>query len=82
MDIGEMMRLAKSAGNPEYLEAELLYNNVGLELETLAKVHNVAHQRSSALSNRMEAAAESYYKTLEDEISVAPACKCKCEGEQ
>jgi hypothetical protein len=80
MDIGEMMRLAKSAGNPEYLEAERLYNNVVSELETLAKFHNAAHQRSSALSNRMEAAAESYYKTLEDEISVAPACKCEFKG--
>jgi hypothetical protein len=80
MDIGEMMRLAKSAGNPEYLEAEQLYNNVGSELETLAKFHNAAHRRSSAFSNRMEAAAESYCQTLEDEISVAPACKCECKG--
>jgi hypothetical protein len=80
MELGEMMRLTKDAGDPEYLDAERLHKNVVLESEMLAKLLQAAQSRKWDFYNRMEDAAESYYEKLEDEISVAPACKCECKG--
>jgi hypothetical protein len=66
--------------DPGFIEASRLYDEAVLESKLLAKLVDAADLRAQDARERREEAAESYYKSLEDQISVAPACKCECKG--
>jgi hypothetical protein len=66
--------------DPGFVEASRLYQEAVLELKNLAKLVDAANLRAQDARERREEAAESYYKSLEDEKSVTPACKCECKG--
>jgi hypothetical protein len=70
---------AERVNDPGYVEASRLYDDAVSESNNLAKLVDAADSRAYDAWERREEAKESYYKTLQDEISVAPACKCGCE---
>jgi hypothetical protein len=80
MDIDDMMELAFNADDPEYLEALRLHKDAVVESKTLNKAVDAVQLRRWDAYSRMEEAARSYSAALEDEISVASACKCDCKG--
>jgi hypothetical protein len=82
MELSGKREAAERAYDPDYLEAHRLYQEAVLDSQHLARQFDAAKERKKYSWKRRDAAAESYCKRLEDEISVAPACKCKCEGEQ
>jgi hypothetical protein len=80
MDIGEMMLEARRGRDPQYLEAARLHEEAIVESQKLAGLVEVNLSLMAGAKRRAYAAAESYCATLENEISVAPACKCECKG--
>jgi hypothetical protein len=82
MERGEMMRAARNGRDPDFLEASRLFKEAVLESKKLAELVQANYSRMKNASRRAHRAAGSYVASLKDEISVAPACKCQCEGEQ
>jgi hypothetical protein len=80
MVIPDMMRAARYANDPGYLEANRLYEVAILESDNLNMLVEASELRLEAAYSRVEGAARRYSAALEDEISVAPACKCDCKG--
>jgi hypothetical protein len=82
MVIPDMMRAARYANDPGYLEANRLYEVAVLELDNLNTLVEASELRLEAAYFRVVGAARNYSQKLENENSVAPACKCEREGEQ
>jgi hypothetical protein len=76
----DWLSAAKSTGHPGYIEAVWLYKEAVREFEPLYEATQAANLRVLAALFQARQAAESLNATLEDEISVAPACKCDCKG--
>jgi hypothetical protein len=71
---------AFNAGDPEYLEALRLYEEAAQSFKPLYEVTQAANLRVLAALFEVGKAAECFNATLENEISVAPTCKCECKG--
>jgi hypothetical protein len=82
MEFWEMCRAAEAGRDPNYLEAKRDYEQGTVEGERIRKLLEAHKLRMEYLRTRSLAAARYYCGVFEDEISVTPACKCQCEGEQ
>jgi hypothetical protein len=80
MVMPDMMRAAIDANDPGYFEANCLYEAAVLELDNLNSLVEDSELRLEAAYSRVKEASRSHSQKLEDEISVAPACKCECKG--
>jgi hypothetical protein len=80
MERYEMIRAAEADRDPNYLEAKRLYEAAILESNDLDNMVEASKVRVEAAYYQVTDAAIIYVVGLEDEISVAPACKCDCKG--
>jgi hypothetical protein len=71
---------AEKGNDSDYLEAHRLFQEAVLDYENLARQFEAAKERRLYAFKRRDAAAESWAARRENEISVAPACKCECKG--
>jgi hypothetical protein len=78
--IHDMMKKAATADDTGYVAAHRLLGKATVEAEYLEKLLQASKLRMDAAFFCVTEAARIYVETLEDEISVAPACKCECKG--
>jgi hypothetical protein len=76
----DWLSAAVVANDFSVVRAIALVEDAIVDRNNALSVLSVENARQVKLQNRLSQAVEDYRATVEDEISVAPACKCECKG--
>jgi hypothetical protein len=79
MQLGEMMLAARYANDPDYVEANRLFEEVRMESEWLERLVAASDLRVDAAFSRLNKAAISYNAKLKNENSCGVVWPSPCE---